>query len=100
MAKASPLRIGLALVWAVLAVVYIVGSAVVAAYAEKDLERAERVWPDHPSVQSARAMLEVAEAAAQGRSVDQSTLALTEDVARSEPLAPEPFLIAGPRGSR
>jgi hypothetical protein len=94
-AKASPLRIGLALVWVVLTVVYVVRSAVVAAYAESNLERAERVWPDHPSVQSARAMLEVAEAAAQGRSVDQSTLALTEEVARSEPLAPEPFLIAG-----
>jgi hypothetical protein len=100
MPKVSPLRIVVALVWVVLATVYVVRSAFVTAYAESDLERAERVWPDHPSVQSARAMLEVAEAAAQGRSVEPSTLVLTEDIARAEPLAPEPFLIAGAAAQR
>jgi hypothetical protein len=100
MPKTSPLRIGLALVWVVLAVLYVVRSTVVAAYAENDLEGAERVWPDHPAVQSARAMLDVAVAASQGRSVESSTLARIQDVARSEPLAPEPFLIAGAAAQR
>jgi hypothetical protein len=89
-----------ALVWAALAVAYVVRSAFVAAYAEEDLARAERLWPDHPSVRSAQAMLEVARSAANGRPLDPATRVLIEGVARAEPLASEPFVIAGAEAQR
>jgi hypothetical protein len=94
------LRIFLALAWVVVAVVYISRSAFVATYADLDLARAERVWPDHPTVLSARAMLDVAKAAAQGRPLEKAARVLVADVARAEPLAPEPFVIAGAEAQR
>jgi hypothetical protein len=45
-------------------------------------------------------MLGVAESAAKGRPLDQATRALSDDVARAEPLAPQPFLIAGAEAQR
>ena len=94
------LRFVAALAWVVLAVSYIVRSAFVAAYAETDLERAERVWPDHPSVRAARAMLNVAQASAGGHALDEDTKNLIVDVARAEPLYVVPFLIAGAEAQR
>jgi hypothetical protein len=89
-----------ALAWAILAIAYVVRSAFVAAYAETNLSRAESLWPDHPSVRSARAMLGVAKSAANGRPLDRATRALSDDVARTEPLAPQPFVIAGAEAQR
>ena len=96
----SLLRIFLALAWVVVAVVYISRSAFVANYADLELARAERVWPDHPTVLSARAMLDVAKAAAKGRPLEKATRVLVADVARAEPLAPEPFVIVGAEAQR
>jgi len=90
----------IAIIWVVLAVAYIVRSAFVAAYAETDLKRAERLWPDHPSVVAGRAMIDVAGAAAAGRGLDSNTRELVADVARAEPLAHQPFLIAGAEALR
>jgi hypothetical protein len=96
----SVLRFVAALGWVVLAVAYIARSSFVAAYADKDLARAERVWPDHPAVLSAQAMLEVAQAAARGQAVPSSTRLLAARVARAEPLAAEPFVILGAEAQR
>lgn len=90
----------IALAWVVLAIVYIVRSSFVTAYADADLKRAERLWPDHPSVLEARAMINVAGAAAAGRGLDSDTRELIADVARAEPLSPHPFLIAGAEALR
>jgi hypothetical protein len=98
--KASALRFGIALVWVVLAAAYVVRSAFVAAYFDTDLERAERLWPDHPSVQSARVMMQVAAAASNGEELDREARSLLGDIARAEPLAPEPFVIAGAEAQR
>ena len=94
------LRVWIGLVWVVLAVTYVVRSAFVAAYADLDLARAERVWPGHPSVLASRALLEAAQASAQTRPLQRSTQALLADVARIAPLAPQPFLIAGAEAQR
>jgi len=96
----SVLRFVAALGWVVLAVAYIARSSFVAAYADKDLARAERVWPDHPAVLSAQAMLEVAQAAARGQALPSSTRLLAARVARAEPLAAEPFVILGAEAQR
>lgn len=100
MPKASPLRIGLALLWVVLTVTYIARNAFVAAFADTNLDRAERLWAGHPSVLSARAMIEVGQAAARARPLGSGTHALVNDVALAEPLAPQPFLIAGAEAQR
>jgi len=90
----------IALAWVVLAVAYIVRSSFVAAYADTDLKRAEGFWPGHPSVLEGRAMINVAGAAATGRELDSGTRELIADVARTEPLASQPFLIAGAEALR
>ena len=89
------LRIAVAIAWVVLASAFVLRSAFVSAYSAAHVERAERVWPGHPSVLSARAILNVARSTSHGRSLDQETRAMIEDIARAEPLAPEPYLIAG-----
>jgi len=90
----------IALAWVILAVAYIVRSSFVAAYADTDLKRAERLWPGHPSVLEGRAMINIAGAAAAGRGLDSETRHLIADLARTEPLAPQPFLITGAEALR
>lgn len=100
MTSSSKFRVWIALAWVVLAVTYVVRSAFVAAYADLELARAERVWPGHPSVLAARALLEAGQASVQRRPLRADTRALLADIARAEPLAPEPFLIAGAEAQR
>ena len=53
------------------------------------------MWPSHPAVLGARIMKGVGEAAARGAAPGQETLAQINGLAKSEPLATEPFLVQG-----
>jgi hypothetical protein len=100
MPKHSARRVAVAIAFAVCAIASIVRIAFVAAYAETDVERASSLWPGHPSVLSARAIVAVGEAAANHQPIDAPIRTLTADIARADPLAPEPFLIAGAEAQR
>ena len=58
-------------------------------------EFAPRLWSSHPAVIIDRTMTEIGGRAAHGRSLTPEILRQVEQIAREEPLAPEPFLIKG-----
>lgn len=68
-------------------------TAIVRAAPESDLAR--QLSPKHPAVLTATAMREVGLAAAAGKAPPSATLDRIQQLARTSPLAPEPFLIAG-----
>jgi hypothetical protein len=82
-------------VGALLVATQVVRSAFVAAYANKDLAKAEAIWPGHPSVILAEGLSEIGSAAAAGQSIDPATVKRMVAMAAKAPLAPEPFLVRG-----
>lgn len=56
---------------------------------------ASRLWPSHPAVLVDNTMAEIGGRAARGQSVTPAILSEVDEVARKNPLAPEPFLIQG-----
>lgn len=56
---------------------------------------AATVWPGHPSVEIELGLIAIAEAARQGRPVEQETLARLFSASARAPLATEPFLVRG-----
>ena len=56
---------------------------------------ADRLWPSHPDIQIAASLRAIGSRAASGAEVDPTARAALNRVARIDPLAPEPFLLAG-----
>jgi hypothetical protein len=79
---------------AVLLALQVVATALVADRSTR-LTIAARLWPSHPALMINRTMIEIGAHAARGESLPQETLRRVGEIARKEPLAPEPFLIAG-----
>ena len=77
----------------------VVRHSAVMAYAELRPDLALRIWPGHPAVETSVAMLRIATAARQRRTVDPSAFAMIDDVARKSPLSAEPFLVRGVEAS-
>lgn len=85
----------LAIVAALLISVQIVRAATVAALAPMKPYSAAQVWSGHPTVNIARGMTDIAVAARARKPVPTYAYALMARAAAQEPLAPEPFLVAG-----
>lgn len=75
------------------AAAYAARTAAVAAFAEDRPAIAAAVWPSHPDVVRSVAMGDVGEVAGRGREPLPQTLQRLEQLAKLEPLAPEPFLV-------
>jgi hypothetical protein len=80
---------------AVLIAVQVVRNAAVLAFAERKPATAAQFWPAHPSTELSLAMMQIARAARDRRSVPASAFSLMADAAAKEPLAPEPYLVRG-----
>jgi len=69
------------------------------ATAEMSVERAPaqaaEIWPSNPSVEMSLGMTRIAEAARDRRPVPPSVFSVMADAAGKDPLAAEPFLVAG-----
>jgi tetratricopeptide (TPR) repeat protein len=91
--RALLLRTILVGLFGLLAAATVVRTAAVAELAERQPATASSFWPSHPEVLRSVAMGQVGEAAGQGREPSQQTLALLQQLAKAEPLAPEPLLI-------
>ena len=61
----------------------------------KDLSRAARIWPGHPTVILEAGLAEVGERAAASRPIDPALLHRLLAASSKAPLAPEPFLVKG-----
>ena len=79
---------------AVLLALQVVATALVADRSTR-LTIAARLWPSHPALMINRTMIEIGAHAARGESLPPATVRRVEEIARKEPLAPEPFLIEG-----
>ena len=86
-------RVLLVTAFAVLAAAHVVRTAVVAAFAETRTPTATAIWAKHPDVLRSLAMAEVGGAAGAGQSPPSHSLDRLRQLAYSEPLAPEPFLV-------
>lgn len=89
-----PLRIAVLTLLAVLAVCYIIRAAAVADRQARPA-LAEALWPSHPDVVTASALLNVAAAASRSGPVPQSVRSDVRRIAAKAPLSPDPFLIEG-----
>jgi hypothetical protein len=90
----TSLRI-VAIVSACILAIQIVRTAAVRAYTDLAPETAAVFWPDHPAVEIANGMLEIARAARQHQPVNRTTFELIDDAAQKAPLSPQPFLVHG-----
>jgi len=75
--------------------VLVVRVAFVEAYASKNLQTAEAVWPGHPAVILASGLEQVGLSAAAGQPIDKALVERLVATAAKAPLAPEPFLVRG-----
>jgi hypothetical protein len=73
----------------------VVRNAGVQGFAATKPATAAKFWPGHPETEIGQAMTEIARSAHDRRAVPASVFATMSDVARKEPLAPEPFLVRG-----
>src|SRR5689334_581763 len=73
----------------------IVRNAAVAMLAERRPGDAAQVWHSNPSVLISLGMTRIAEAARDRRPVSSAIFQAMADAAAKDPLAPEPFLVAG-----
>jgi hypothetical protein len=73
----------------------VVRNAAVAGLALRKPDAAAQFWSDHPATEISTAMIEIALAARQRRSVPPAVFAKMSDAAAKEPLAPEPYLVRG-----
>jgi len=87
------LRIIVAALFGLLAAVQIVRTAIVGAEGDGNSRLTSSVWPTHPDVLAQAAMRGVARSAVSGDPLDAATIATVHELARTAPLAPEPFLI-------
>jgi hypothetical protein len=78
-----------------LAIVQIVRTAFVSAYAEDDPLKAAAVWPSHPDVLFKTALEDISRAAAAGQPAPKARIDAIYAAAADAPLAPEPFLVRG-----
>jgi hypothetical protein len=85
----------LAIVAALLVAAQVVRNAAVLEFAQSRPETAARAWNGHPDAERSLAMTQIARAARSGRPVPDAAFTMIADVARKEPLAPEPFLVKG-----
>jgi hypothetical protein len=88
-----------ALVAALLVASLAVRNAAVQAWSADQPRRAVAVWADHPDAQLSLAMIEIAEAMRDRKSVPEKVFGQVDGAARRAPLAPEPFLVHGVRAS-
>lgn len=79
--------------FAVLATIQVVRTAVVGASAERRAGFAAALWPEHPEVQRSIVMAEVGAAAALRHEPSPATLLRLERMANAAPLAVEPYLV-------
>lgn len=79
----------------ILAATQVVRTAAVAAFAEDRTSRVAAVWPSHPDVLRSVAMAEVGAAAGRGQEPPGDALRRLRQLAYSEPLATEPYLVHG-----
>src|SRR4051812_26933777 len=80
---------------ALLVAAQVVRNAAVAAFADRKPEAAAAVWPGHPTVELATAMVRIAQASRDRTPVPQPVFALVSDAARKAPLDPRPYLVRG-----
>ena len=80
---------------ALLLAVQITRNAAVAAFATSNPAAAARFWPGNPSVEISGALVEIARAARERRSINQRAFAMINDAARQSPLSAEPFIVHG-----
>jgi tetratricopeptide (TPR) repeat protein len=80
---------------AVLVSVVAIRNAVVQALAEKRPELAAEVWPSHPRVATQISLIDIGRATAEGRPPDATVFRRLNAVLARDPLAAEPFLVAG-----
>jgi hypothetical protein len=80
---------------ALLLAVQVVRDAAVTRFAINQPATAARYWAGHPATEISLAMVQIAHAAHDRRSVPPSAFALMDNAAAKAPLAPEPFLVRG-----
>lgn len=92
---ARVMRIALGVLFVVLALAYVIRSALLKAYVDENAALVEVYWPDHPRVLASAALIEVARAAGGGEPVPPETISRLRRLSEISPLFPEPFLVAG-----
>lgn len=80
---------------ALLLAIQVVRNAVVMALADRQPDRAARVWAGHPDVATALGMTDIGRAARERQPVPPTVFSLMQDAAVKAPLASEPFLVRG-----
>jgi hypothetical protein len=94
MGAANQARIAAVAIGAAILAFHVIRTAAVADR-EAHPALASTLWPSHPAVLTDRALLAIASAAAQKRSVPEATRADVRRIATKAPLSPDPFLIEG-----
>lgn len=84
-----------AVVVALLIAVLAVRNAAVQAWAQVDPQRAVAVWSGHPDAEMSLAMIQIAQAMRDRKSVPPGVFQRIDRAALRSPLAPEPFLVHG-----
>ena len=95
MTAATGAKAALIVLLALAAAIMVVRGAYVAAFADRDPERASGIWAGHPDVLFRLGLARIGEAAASGQPIARNRIAPLLDGARKAPLAPEPYLIRG-----
>lgn len=73
----------------------VVRNAAIGMLSDRQPEQAVEMWRSNPSAEISLGMTRIAEAAREGRPVPVSVFRSMADAAAKDPLAPDPFLVAG-----